>query len=78
MVMARLRRLIGGFSALFRKHRVEQDLDEELRDYLETSIEEKMRAGLGREDAVRAARVELGSLEGVKDQGTRCGLGNAP
>jgi hypothetical protein len=29
--MAGLRRLIGGFSALFRSHRVAQELDEELR-----------------------------------------------
>lgn len=65
--MARLSRLFGGFTALFRKHRVEQDLDEELHAYLETSIEEKMRAGVDREDAVRAARVEIGSLEAVKD-----------
>jgi predicted permease len=62
-----LRRVIGGFNALFRKQRVEQELDEELRAYLETSIEEKMRGGLAREDAIRAARVEMGSVEAVKD-----------
>src|SRR5687768_4189951 len=65
--MARLRRVIGGFNALFRKHRVEQELDEELRAYLETSVEEKMRAGVARDDAARAARVEMGSLEAIKD-----------
>src|SRR5688572_14138843 len=65
--MPRLRRFIGGFNALFRKHRVEQELDEELRAYLETSIEDKMRAGMAPEDAIRAARVEMGSLEAVKD-----------
>ncbi|MPY91235.1 MAG: FtsX-like permease family protein [Luteitalea sp.] len=65
--MLRLRRLIGGFKALFHKHRVEQELDEELRAYLETSVEEKIRAGMARDDAIRAARVEIGSLEAVKD-----------
>jgi predicted permease len=65
--MARLRRLIGGVTALFRGHRVEQELDEELRAYLETSMEEKLRAGMAREEAIRAARVEIGSLEAVKD-----------
>ena len=65
--MPRLRRFMGGFNALFRKHRVEQELDEELRAYLETSIEEKMRAGMAPEAAIRAARVEMGSLEAVKD-----------
>ena len=65
--MSRLRRLIGGFNALFRSHRVEQELDEELRAYLEISVEEKMRAGMAREDAIRAAHVEIGGLEAVKD-----------
>ncbi|MPY90343.1 MAG: FtsX-like permease family protein [Luteitalea sp.] len=65
--MAWLRRLIGGVSALFRKHRVEQELDEELRAYLETSIQEKLRAGMAHEDAIRTARSEMGSLEALKD-----------
>jgi predicted permease len=66
--MAPFNRLIGGLTALFRKDRVEQDLDDELRAYLETSIDEKMRGGMGREAAVRAARVEIGSLQAVKEQ----------
>jgi hypothetical protein len=65
--MPLLRRAIGGLTALFHKGRVEQELDEELRAYLETSIDEKMRAGMARQDAIRAARVEFGSLEAVKD-----------
>jgi predicted permease len=65
--MVTIRRVIGGLKALARSHRVEQDLDEELRAYLETSIEDKVRAGMARADASRAARVELGSLEAVKD-----------
>ena len=62
-----LARFIGGLNALLRKGRAEQDLDEELRAYLETSVEEHMRAGMAREDAIRAARVEFGSLDAVKD-----------
>jgi len=46
--MSRIQRLIGGFSALLRKDRVEQELDEELRTYLETSIDQKVRAGMSR------------------------------
>jgi predicted permease len=61
------RRLIAGVKALFRGRRVERELDEELRAYLETSIEEKMRAGMARGEASRAARVEMGGLETVKD-----------
>ena len=66
--MARhLVRLGRGLEALFRKKQVEQDLDEELHAYLEASIEAKMRAGMAPEEARRAARAELGSLEAVKD-----------
>lgn len=65
--MAWLRRVLGAFDALVRKHRVEEELDEELRGYLEMSIEGKMRAGMPREHAIRAARIEMGSLEAVKD-----------
>ena len=60
-------RVAGGLTALVRKRRVDQDLDEELRGYLEASIEEKMRGGLDRQAAIRAARVEMGSLDAVKD-----------
>jgi predicted permease len=65
--MALLRRFIGGLKALFRSDQVEQELDEELREYLEASIEEKTCAGMPREKAVRAARVEIGSIEAAKD-----------
>ena len=65
--MAGLRRVIGGVLALFRKRRDEQDLDDELRAYLEASTEAKMRGGVTRADAIRAARVEMGSVEAVKD-----------
>ncbi len=61
-------RVIGGFRGLFQKNRAEQDLDDELREYLETAAEEKMSGGMSRDAAVRAARVEIGSVEAVKDR----------
>ena len=66
--MIRLRRIIGGLHGLIRKTRVEQDLDAELRDFLETAVEQKMRTGMTRETATRCARLELGSAEAVKDR----------
>jgi hypothetical protein len=66
--MALFRRVIGGFRALFRKSRTEQELDTELREFLETAVEQKMRDGMSRENASRAARIELGSIEAVKDR----------
>ena len=62
-----IRRLLAGLKALIRSHRVERELDDELRAYLESSVEAKIRAGMNRGDASRAAHVEIGSVEAVKD-----------
>jgi predicted permease len=62
-----LKRVLGGFHALFRGQQAEHELDEELRAYLDTSIEEKTRAGFPRDEAIRAARAEMGSLDAIKD-----------
>ena len=61
-------RIAGGLRALFRKGRVEQELDAELRAFLETAADEKMRQGLTGDEALRAARIELGSAAAVKDR----------
>ena len=65
--MASLRRFVGGLTRMFRSARVEQELDEELHSYLESSVDAKVRAGMTPEDARRAARAEFGSIDAVKD-----------
>jgi putative ABC transport system permease protein len=65
--MSLFTRFVGALGGLLQKKRLEQELDEELREYLEAAIERNMAAGMNRDDAVRAAHVELGSLESVKD-----------
>ena len=65
--MPLLDRLVSGFTALLRKDGDERDLDEELRAFLDADVDERMRSGMSREDAVRAARAHIGSLEAVKD-----------
>jgi predicted permease len=66
-------RITGAVRGLVQKKRDEQDLDDELREYLNAAIERHMAAGLNREDATRAARVELGSFDSVKEQVRRVG-----
>ena len=66
--MAVFGRVIGGFRSLFQKNRAEQDLHDELREYLETAAEQKVSGGMSRDAALRAARVEIGSVEAVKDR----------
>jgi predicted permease len=59
--------LSAGLHGLFRKRKAEQELDEELRDYLDRSTAEKMRSGMIREEAMRRARLEMGGVEAVKE-----------
>jgi predicted permease len=53
---------------LFRKQKVEREMDEELRAFLDAAVVEKMRGGMPRGEALRAARIELGGAESVKEQ----------
>ncbi len=53
---------------LFFSRRVDADLDQEVHSHLEMLIEEKMRAGMPAAEARRAARIELGGVEQVKEQ----------
>ena len=66
--MSLLRHIASGVRSLFRKERVEEDLDEELRGFLEIAAGEKMKEGMSRKDALRAVRLERGSLEVTKEE----------
>src|SRR5438874_12500996 len=64
--MSMLRNITRGLRSLFRKDQVDQELDEELRAYQEMAADEKMKDGLSRKEALRAVRLERGSLEITK------------
>ena len=53
---------------LFLTRRVERDLDQEVRSHLQLLIDENLRAGMSPHEAQRAARMELGGAEQVKQQ----------
>jgi predicted permease len=61
---------LNGIRALFRRGIAEEELDAELHEFLETAVDEKVRSGMSREQATRAARLELGlvSVDSVKDR----------
>jgi putative ABC transport system permease protein len=65
--MALGNRFLSGLRALIFNRQTEDDLDEELRAYLDKAIEAKMANGLPRDAATRAARAEMGSAEAIKD-----------
>src|SRR6185503_20214817 len=54
--------------SLFRRGRVEQELDEELRYHLERQIEENLELGMSREEARYAALRAMGGIEQQKEK----------
>ena len=66
--MSLLRSLSDGLRSLFRKKQVSRELEEELRGFLDMAAEEKMKQGTSRNDALRAVRLERGSLEVTKEE----------
>src|SRR5215831_18940560 len=65
--MSLIRHIATGLRSLFRKEQVDLELDEELRVYQEMAAEEKVKDGMSRKDALRAVRLERGSLELTKE-----------
>ena len=64
------------FRNLFSFGRRDGDLDQEIRSHLEMLIEENIRAGMPPNEAQRAARIELGGSEQVKEQVREVRIGN--
>jgi predicted permease len=63
-----LQRFLSGLHALLHKDQRNTEMDEELNGYLEASTQDKMRGGMSYAHAMRAARVEMGSTESVKQK----------
>jgi putative ABC transport system permease protein len=66
--MTRLRVVISRFVGLFRKRRLERDLDEDVRTHIEMLTEENLRKGMTPEDARYAALREFGGVEQIKEE----------
>ena len=65
--MSLLRDVASGLRSLFRKDEADRELDEELGAYLEMAVEDKIRQGMSRQEALRAVRLERGSVEITKE-----------
>jgi hypothetical protein len=65
--MSLLRRMADGLRSLLRKEQVSQAVDQELNGFLDMAAEEKMKQGMSRKDALRAVRLERGSLKVTKE-----------
>jgi predicted permease len=64
-LLVKVRSLLRNF---FLSRRVDADLDREVHAHLEMLIAENIRAGMPPQEAQRAARIELGGVEQVKEQ----------
>jgi macrolide transport system ATP-binding/permease protein len=60
--------LLHRLRSLFRRSRVEEELDEELRFHYEMHIERGVRSGLTPEEARRQARLAMGTADSVKEE----------
>jgi macrolide transport system ATP-binding/permease protein len=58
--------LIAGIRALFRRDRRNADIQREVDSFLLASVDDKMRSGMSRDQALRRARAEIGSSESVR------------
>jgi putative ABC transport system permease protein len=65
--MISLRQFASRLAAIFRKHRLEQEMNDELRSHLEMLIQENMRRGMSRENARYVALREFGGVEQIKE-----------
>ncbi|MGH9764446.1 MAG: ABC transporter permease, partial [Blastocatellia bacterium] len=54
--------------SLFRRKRVEQDLDDELRFHFEHAVAKGIREGLSHDEATRRARIVVGGIDQVKEE----------
>ena len=66
--MRLVRRFLSGLKALFHREQRNGEMDEELTGYLEAAAQDKMRSGMSYPEAMRAARVQMGSMESVKQK----------
>src|SRR5262245_411362 len=53
---------------LLRRDRVERELDDEMDAYVDHLADEKVAQGMSRDEARRAARFEMGSVDSVKER----------
>ncbi len=66
--MRLLSRLRSFVDRVLHRRRVDKDLDEEIRAQVELMADEKMKGGMAPEEARRAAKIEMGGVEQVKEQ----------
>ena len=65
--MSFLRNIAIGLRSLAQRNKVNREMDEELSSYLDMASNQKMKQGMSRQDALRAVRLQAGTLDGTKE-----------
>jgi predicted permease len=65
--MPLLRNIASGIRSLFQKQRARRELDEELSGFMAMAAEESMKQGRSERDALRAVRLERGTIEAAAE-----------
>jgi predicted permease len=60
--------LLHRLRSLFRRARVDRELDEEMHLHLDLQVDAYVREGLTRDEAVRRARIEFGGLDQIREE----------
>lgn len=66
--MSLWRQITRGLRVLAHREKADQEIDEEVKDYLEQAAAELEASGLSPENALRTARLELGSPTSIREQ----------
>jgi predicted permease len=66
--MSFLRKISRGLQSLFHKEQVDRELSEEISTFAEMAAQEKMKQGMSRQEALRAVRLELGTVEITREE----------
>jgi len=74
--MSLWRQLSYGVRNLIERERRNEETAKELEHFLDMTVEERVRSGESRQDAMRSARIELGSLSSAKDTAQSYGWEN--
>ncbi|HEY2820232.1 MAG TPA: ABC transporter permease [Candidatus Acidoferrum sp.] len=66
--MSFLRKITRGLRSLFRKEQFDRELSEELSTFAELAAQEKIKQGMTRQEALRAVRLERGTVEIAREE----------
>jgi predicted permease len=66
--MNRLQNILTGFRNLFLRKRAAQEMEDELGSFVDSAVEDRVRSGMSEAEARRAAQVQVGSKDAIKER----------